>query len=67
VIIRIVDEQHIDAVESETAEALVHRAHHAIIAEIKLRPLGGRALVVSIFRSRSGRSQQTPDLGRDRE
>jgi hypothetical protein len=50
-----------------TVEAFLDRAHHAVAAEVESWPLGGRALVVIVFRSRYGRAQQAPDLGGDRK
>src|SRR5262245_65673600 len=65
VIIRIVDEQDVDAIEPQACEAVLHRTHHAVVAEIELRPLGRRALVVIVFRCGTGRAQHAADLGGD--
>jgi hypothetical protein len=54
VIIRIVDEQNVDTIEPEAVEAVLHRTHDAVVAEIELRPLGGCSLVVIVLRSGSG-------------
>src|SRR5512134_3366903 len=47
VVIRIMDEQYINAVEPETDEAFLNRAHHAVVAEVESRPLGGCSLIAS--------------------
>ena len=65
-IVGIVHEQDIDAVEPKARQALLHRTHHAVITEIEHRPLARRALVMLVLGgSAIGRTQQAADLGRD--
>ncbi|MGY4412927.1 hypothetical protein ACVWW4_004663 [Bradyrhizobium sp. LB7.1] len=66
VIVGIMHQQDVDAVEPKTRQALLHRSHHAVITEIEHRPLARRALVMRVLGgSAIGRTQQAADLGGD--
>ncbi|MHC2600169.1 hypothetical protein ACVL92_000983 [Bradyrhizobium liaoningense] len=65
-VVGIMHEQDVDAVEPKARQALLDRSHHPVMAEIEHRPLARRALVVLVLGGSAIRcAQQTADLGRD--
>ena len=68
VVVRVVDVQDVDAVETEPLEALLDRAEHPVVAEVEDRIQGRDASPDRLARLGGRvRAQQAPDLRREHE
>jgi hypothetical protein len=62
-VVRVVDQQHVDTIEGEPREAFLDRAHHTVIREIENGIERRDALERLVWVGGRVGAQQTPDLG----